>query len=691
MKCQEAAAEGHLLSSAPPLTPSLPRTPSLSGYSVSPSIMAPPFRSAKLTLSCPLFAADFDPRNNGFLLVAGGGGEGRSGVGNKIALLNTSKRNEISEVVDIELSRDEDSVTSLAAAHANNHSIIAFAGINSSVVEQKRDNNQHLRSFQIDYPPRKQTSASEGETQPGGSPAPKEPEKPTATPGKTTPLSRASLFRTKDKSRGSGDTYQRITRLSPWKDVDSPRVAAIATGLAPSGEIVFFKAVATPSASDVIGRIRLNGDEEAEDVDITNLEEDGTFRVAYTNGVDVFVCQICSETKSNASPEVKSVFSLPLPEKGGRKARPKLRAVRFLSPTTLLLLQNAPERTGCELVLLQLSDAGAPSANKSHATVLSRKTLRKAIKIGLGLEVCNLGANSEGQQQTAIAVSGSDQSIEILTVDYNGQSYTKLRPYNSLRDVHPFSMTKLCFSHFIPPPQPVTPETPPQYIKLASVSMGNTVVVHTFPLSPSPPSSRAPRYVLVPPSEIGPWDSVSSVITSVLSILLVCLLVQAFTEVRGVMPPRLGIAEWLPPDVRDAIAVPYNPGPGLPSSHLSKRSASAPIHTTAASAVVSSMDPSELPSLRELLRPADSEESDPALSSIHVRCDRASNEIIIESSVSPQSDSDDLPPRWEDLSEHDKSVWKQLLTDASHWAVEDGETILHGVRFGTVCLPLERE
>ena len=40
--------------------------------------------SAKLTLSCPLYAADFDLKNPGFLLVGGGGGEGRSGVGNKI-------------------------------------------------------------------------------------------------------------------------------------------------------------------------------------------------------------------------------------------------------------------------------------------------------------------------------------------------------------------------------------------------------------------------------------------------------------------------------------------------------------------------------------------------------------------------------------------------------------------------------
>lgn len=46
--------------------------------------MAPTIHSAKVTLSCPLFAADFDPRDSGRLLVGGGGGEGRSGVGNKI-------------------------------------------------------------------------------------------------------------------------------------------------------------------------------------------------------------------------------------------------------------------------------------------------------------------------------------------------------------------------------------------------------------------------------------------------------------------------------------------------------------------------------------------------------------------------------------------------------------------------------
>lgn len=54
--------------------------------------MAPKITSSKITLSCPLFAADFDPHNHGFLLVGGGGGEGRSGVGNKIVRITNLER-----------------------------------------------------------------------------------------------------------------------------------------------------------------------------------------------------------------------------------------------------------------------------------------------------------------------------------------------------------------------------------------------------------------------------------------------------------------------------------------------------------------------------------------------------------------------------------------------------------------------
>ena len=46
--------------------------------------MAHLIQTAKETLSYPLYACDFDPVDSSRLVVAGGGGAGSNGVGNKI-------------------------------------------------------------------------------------------------------------------------------------------------------------------------------------------------------------------------------------------------------------------------------------------------------------------------------------------------------------------------------------------------------------------------------------------------------------------------------------------------------------------------------------------------------------------------------------------------------------------------------
>ncbi|GLA04027.1 hypothetical protein AnigIFM60653_004057 [Aspergillus niger] len=661
--------------------------------------MSPSIPSAKLTLSCPLFAADFDPRHHGLLLVGGGGGEGRSGVGNKIAssalaLLNTSKRSEISEVVDINLSRDEDSVTSLAAVQADDEAIVALAGINSSVAEQKRGNNQHLRSFRIDHPTRKEKDNN------------KENEKKTTNNGQTTALSRTSLFRTVKASASSAaspDTYQRTLRLSPWQsDSTSPRVAAIATGLAPAGEIVFFSATPTPSPSDVIGRIRLNSDEEAEDVDLIPLPDNkGQFRVAYTNGIDICICTISADTRSNASPDVQCVYTTPIPDKGSPRMRPKFRALRFLSSTSLLLLQNAPDRKGCELVLLDLRPAIITSAiataptkeattKGAKASILRRKKLRKTIKIGLGLDTCLLSPDpTTNQQQAVIAISGSDQSIELLTLEFNPSTnrYNSFQSYTSLRDVHPFAMTKLCFSRFQSPSLPVSPETPPQYIKLASVSMGNTVVVHTLPLSPCPPTSRSPRYVLSMPGDSEIWTNLTSSFAAILSILTVCFILQAFTEIRGAMPPYLGAKDWLPPSIRDAVAIPYDPFTSSSSSSVSSPS-STPVPEVEY--------PAQICSLNDILHSSENLQQQQR-QSLLINCNPETNTLRIDSTdPSSASETGSGIHTWEDLSEETRHRWISQLTQAGYEPSgedDDVESLFKGVRFGDLCtkVPIHEE
>ena len=53
--------------------------------------MAPPFPSASLELDYPLYALDFDHEDATRLVVSGGGGAGRSGVGNKTVSLPLSR------------------------------------------------------------------------------------------------------------------------------------------------------------------------------------------------------------------------------------------------------------------------------------------------------------------------------------------------------------------------------------------------------------------------------------------------------------------------------------------------------------------------------------------------------------------------------------------------------------------------
>ncbi|KKZ58524.1 hypothetical protein EMCG_05511 [[Emmonsia] crescens] len=683
--------------------------------------MAPEISSAKITLSCPLFGADFDPRNNGFLLVGGGGGEGRSGVGNKITLLDTSRRNEISEVVDIELSRDEDSVTSLAVSKSNDKSIIALAGINSSIAEQGKGKNEHLRSFQLDYPLRQELAS------PSTSPekSKKGKKKSVAQPAQpmTTPLLRTSLFRPKYKPNDKRETYQRLLRLSPWKGLEASRIGAVATGLAPQGEMVVFNATSpTPGESDILGRIRLEGKDEVEDVDMLpgSEGEDGKFRVAFTDGTSIYIFKVSASTKSNATPKTKVVYTLPFPDYfAGSKKRSKIRALRFLSPTSFLVLLNHPDRAGCELAIISLGLA-------PEGTVVRRTRLPRAMKIGLGLDVCPLSESAMGTRQFIIAVSSNDNSIQILTLEYTRKSkntFSKFRPYATLRNVHPFSMTRLVFSTFTPPTEPVSADVRPQNVKLASISVGNTVVVHTLPLTPSPPKSRNPRYVLIQP---GPSELLQTLFSGFMALVVVALgafFLQAFTEIRGGMPPTLGAQDWLSPKLRSMIARPYSFENGLSSQYQKWRSptdtdttssisvsattttvtstSTIPIvHTTPTQnlrdllsslsrAVLEATPPPETPggSVKIIVR---EHPHDPSLVSVATVPHRPEGrDRGTDADPSDAAGKAQQIRKWEDLHQHEREAWKEKLITAGHWAVEEGEAILRGLFFGQVAGVME--
>lgn len=481
--------------------------------------------------------------------------------------------------------------------------------------------------------------------------------------------------------------------------------------MAQSGEIVLFSCL---QPHGVIGRINLGAGAEAEDVDICNLEDDGglLFRVAYTDGLQMFTFDVSSETRSDASLEIRTVYGLPaLSDKS--KPRPKFRALRFVSSTTLLLLQNAPERSGCVLLLVRLSRDGGGSA-----TTIQRRKLPRTMKIGLGLDVCDLGQDGAGGRQSIVAVSGSDRSIAIFTMEYTlTKGYGKLRPYSVLKGVHPFSMTKICFSTFHPPQHPISSKVQPQKVKLASVSMGNTAVVQTFHLAPFPPLSRTPRYVLSMPGESRTWDVLYSISVSIIFVAVALAFMLGIAEYRGVLPHYIITAQWLPPHVRETVLSVFSASsdPAIErDAAVASQFPDVPVVQ-----VPEQQQKRTLSSMVEAVNSignADEGESHSGI--VVVRSDGPDIDISIEpesesnfesesatesgsssssslssfpstatsssSSSSPASTDSNrgLLRRWSELDEDERSQWKQRLVDAGYWTVAEGEAILAGVFFG---------
>ena len=670
----------------------------------------PPIPCAKITLTYPLYAADFDPKNSHFLLVGGGGGEGRSGVGNKIVsnlyyttncrlrysrqtLLNTSKKNELSEIVDIDLSRDEDSVTSLSYAQSTEQWATAFAGINSSTAEQQRGKNEHLRSFLLEYPPRRKV---------GGDEEVLEKEKPTGQHEGTQALGKTSLFT--PSAAKTKETFQRVLRLSKKKNNNGPRLGAVATGLAPVGEIVFFAAdTSRPGRNDIKGRIKLEEKQEAADVDIIDLERDdgqreGQFRVAYCTDYEVYVTDVDYSEKDNGTQQsIRNIYGTPHPDAfASNKARPKFRCLRFLTPTLLLLLQNKINGTGAELLLLEIT-----------GVVTLRKSLHKRIRSATAMSVTLLPTASYSQiDQQVIAVAGADTSITILTVDrFTSSPYgkVKFRHYSFLPSVHPTSITSLSLSTFSPPDTPWS-TTPPQYLKLASTSIANTCVVHTLPLSPHPsppPNDQPAHYLLKTPARSTIAQNTISTLVALLAIAIAAFFLQAFTEIRGGTPEYLGAKGWLSQPIHDWIARPYMFEEGYVSAASSHASVTTEaIKTSLSAASEAAQTPLDVLysatataqkelGLRDLLKRRDvgSDTSDSGNDGTDIIVKHSSAEggkAALSAELRNSNEvvpGENKPKRWEELKEHEKAVWKKRLADAGEWSAAEGEAVLKGVFF----------
>ena len=216
---------------------------------------------------------------------------------------------------------------------------------------------------------------------------------------------------------------------------------------------------------------------------------DAQFQVAYATDHEVFALNFeydSGKYRSHgqaATPQKK--YSVPYPDVFDNKGRPKLRCLRWLSPDRLLVLLNSPKRSGAELRILHLLDNGLGS-------VVAQRRLPRHVKAAVDMDVCCLDTDERGAYQAVVAVAGVDISISMYTIDFHGSQKNRpgqLRPLTSFRDAHPVQMTKVVFSPYSSsrsswsdPQQNKASPPGPQHLRLASTSLGNTIVVHTFAL-----------------------------------------------------------------------------------------------------------------------------------------------------------------------------------------------------------------
>ena len=586
-------------------------------------------------------------------------------------VLDVSDRSTITTAAEIDLPRDQDSVQSLSSL-ATPEGLITFAGINSSQESQNAGKNDHLRSFDIKYPPRKKQKTDQVEVK-----------------GQISPLGKNSLFTPTPSAKS--ETYQRLLRLSPAlkRANGGKRIGAIATGLAKRSELVVFNATTSaPQPEDVITRIVPDGGVEVGDLDLATPgvnEFSLTFCTDYDVYEQTYQYDFSTKQVQKMPKGPRRIHQMPAPDAGSTAPRSRFRGVRFLDPQNVVALLNKPGRKGAELRVYHLYPTGPA------ATVL-QMSLPSRIKQAVSLDVCALDADKKGNRQIVVAVAGQDISIEVYTINYNRSTdtFSRFKSYQSFKNVHPQQMTKLCLSPFHSPARASNPDeepkdektaessTPihpgPQYIRLASVSYGNTVVVDTFPLSPLNTTDKDSRYVLSSPSDERFQRLMYTYFAFAIPLLLAYLVhYLMYPEASAVTT----VLNKLPAPARALLGKPGATATSAAHNYGSQ------IHSTASSIVASDI-PTAVPgrqTLQDLLSVPGGEQN-----ALVVRHDPANTAVV---AVDMHADKDALlaehaeAKHWDDLPEAHKEEWKRKLVAAGYWAEHEGEKVLKGVMFST--------
>ncbi|KAH6897180.1 hypothetical protein B0T10DRAFT_178569 [Thelonectria olida] len=587
----------------------------------------PPFPCASTELDYPLYAVDFDPEDSNRLIVGGGGGAGRSGVGNKITVIETVSKHELRVSGEINLSRDEDSVMSLAIGANKGKVTHLYAGVNSSPDSIAKGKNEHLRTLAIE---KTKARASVGTK---------------TADTNISEMSRSALF-----SNPDADTYQRLLRVAG-------QTGAAATAMGKEPQLAVFDAAsATPKLTGV-----LELPKEAEDLDIIQTGEK-EYQIAFCYKYELHVVNI---GKENSDPH--QVFTIPDDD----PRRPAFRSIRYISPRFILAAANLPKRSGVVLFGFRLPEKlGKDQARVSASAKIPRNISATALAVSNLSPPASPGAPL-GQTQFVVAVAGHDSSISLFTLEHKtGTTFDLLAdlwPFYTLKDVHGNdNITGLTFSTFVSPKTHIRQ----QHIKLASISLQKTVVVHSIPLrkyiDKGPRNKNGPprpvRYVVAMKSR-GP-SSRGLVIAISVMVLLMAIIGQSVCEYYGIRPPLLHVDKVLPSRYGTLRTPENKPSVFFADELLSSLGGGESIETQAGEKIV----------IYESLPDALTGDGAPE------------GENVVQKIQADVHDSAVHGPgkTWDELGEKQKEAWKARLKDAGAWTQNMGESVFKGILFGEI-------
>ena len=417
---------------------------------------------------------------------------------------------ELKVLAEVDTGKQDDNPTSLAVGQSVGGYTFVYAGVNSNSGAAQKGKNEHFRMYAM------------GKKGKGGKASIEE-------------ASRAKLFSSKDKA-----TYQRVLRLSR-PSPDGTQLGAAATGFGEPNELVIFDAVIGEKSKGTRGVLQLEN--EAEDVDIiqTGPEE---YLVAYCDNNQVFLKGI-SGTADNTE-DSAGVYTIPGEEDGNggfTKSNHTFRALRFLTPEFVAVLVNKPQRSGAYVRILRIM------ASTTGPTARVAQTLNLPRKVGqaTGFAVSNLhppvipGTKQANTQYIFAVADGTNVSIASMDYKVMGGNSIVYQPRNLARiqDVHPLQITGMAFQSVSPA---LANARMPQILRLASVSVGNTVVVQSIPIYKKDEDTH---YTVAMKPTINDGPSARGII-STLGLVFVAFMIQIILELADKSPKILDAKNTMP-------------------------------------------------------------------------------------------------------------------------------------------------